>query len=54
MEGEDRSSTLIVMIVLIVVALIIFVIFALISSKDGGFSLKIFGSYAKALIGLFK
>lgn len=54
MEGEDRSSTLIIMIVLIVVVLIIFVVFALISSKDGGFSLEIFGSYAKSLIGLFK
>ena len=54
MEGEERSTALIIMIVLMVVAIVIFVVFALISSEDGGFSLKLFGSYAKALIGLFK
>ena len=54
MEGEERSTALIIMIVLMVVALVVFIVFALISSKDGGFSLKLFGSYAKALIGLFK
>jgi len=54
MDGEDRSATLIIMIVLIIVVAIVFIIFAIISSKDGGFSLNVFGSYAKALIGLFK
>ena len=54
MDGEDRNATLILMVVLVIVAMIIFVVFAIISSKEEGFSLSIFGSYAKALIGLFK
>lgn len=54
MEGEERSSALITMIVVFVAFFLVFAIFAIVASgSEGGISFDIFGSYIKAMLGIF-